>query len=47
MILLDIEVFATLTKQSLPSSSTPTVKCSWMYLQASLKYKWYNVFTIT
>lgn len=27
IILLDMEVFATLTKQSLPSSSTLTVKC--------------------
>ena len=36
MILEDIDVFATLMMLSLPSSSTFTVRCSWMYLQASL-----------
>ena len=38
MSLLDIDVFAALTMQSLPSSSTLKVRCSWMYLQASLQH---------
>ena len=37
MILLDMLVFAALMMHSFPNSSTLMVKCSWMYLQASLK----------
>ena len=36
MILLDMLVLAALTIQSLPNSSTLAVRCSWIYLQASL-----------
>ena len=35
----DRDVFATFTTLSLPSSSTLIVKCSWIYLHASLKNK--------
>lgn len=35
----DIDVLATLMTLSFPSSSTLIVKCSWIYLQASLKIK--------
>ena len=39
IILEDMDVFAALMMHSLPSSSTFTVRCSWMYLQASLREK--------
>lgn len=37
MILLDMLVLAAFMMHSFPNSSTLMVKCSWMYLQASLK----------
>lgn len=42
MILLDIEVFAMLIKQSFPMLSVLMVRCSWIYLQASLREKQNN-----
>lgn len=46
MILLDMLVLATLTKQSLPNASTFMLNCSVKYLTASLHASRYPVMTV-